>query len=168
MHARRTEVDITDLRKSFGNLEAVKGVSFQVRSGEYLTLLGPSGCGKTTTLRMVVGLDGRTPARSSWRTGAQYTRPEVSSCPPDKRQMGMVFQSYAIWPHMTVFQNVAFPLQEKRVRAAEISDRVIKMLQLVGLEDYRNTPAPNLSGGQQQRVALARALVTESGRAAAG
>jgi iron(III) transport system ATP-binding protein len=159
--ARGADVVITDVRKSFGKLEAVKGVSFRVRSGEFLTLLGPSGCGKTTTLRMIAGLEH--PDAGEIRVGDRVLSNPAGGVfvPPEKRHMGMVFQTYAIWPHMTVFQNVAFPLQEQRVNRSEIRERVGRMLALVGLEEYINVPAPNLSGGQQQRVALARALVTD-------
>jgi iron(III) transport system ATP-binding protein len=161
MFGKKADVVITDVRKSFGKLVAVKGASFRVRSGEFLTLLGPSGCGKTTTLRMIAGLE--RPDSGEIRVGERVLNDPTHGVfvPPERRRMGMVFQTYAIWPHMTVFQNVAFPLQEQRVPRAEIRDRVSQMLALVGLQDYENTPAPNLSGGQQQRVALARALVTD-------
>jgi iron(III) transport system ATP-binding protein len=158
---KTSEVIVTDLTKRFGHVEAVSGVSFRVRSGEFLTLLGPSGCGKTTTLRMIAGLE--RPDGGQIRIGQRLLSdaPKAVFVPPEKRHMGMVFQTYAIWPHMTVFQNVAFPLEEQRLKSADIRERVIRMLKMVGLEAYANAPAPNLSGGQQQRVALARALVTD-------
>ncbi|HWP60711.1 MAG TPA: ABC transporter ATP-binding protein [Candidatus Acidoferrales bacterium] len=140
---------------------AVQDLSLEVRDGEIVTLLGPSGCGKTTTLRMVAGLE--VPDRGDIFFG---DRPMVVSSrgifvQPDKRNVGMVFQSYAIWPHMTVEQNVAFPLKSRRFPRAEIRERVRRALELVGMAGYESRPAPLLSGGQQQRVALARALVTE-------
>jgi iron(III) transport system ATP-binding protein len=155
------DVIVNDVRKSFGKLEAVKGVSFQVRSGEFVTLLGPSGCGKTTTLRMIAGLE--RPDAGEIRVGEHVLNDAARGVfvQPERRHMGMVFQTYAIWPHMTVFQNVAFPLEEQRVNRSEVRERVSRMLAMVGLEEYINVPAPNLSGGQQQRVALARALVTD-------
>lgn len=145
-----------------GNKEpAVKDLSFDVYDGEIVTLLGPSGCGKTTTLRIVAGLE--VPDEGDIFFG---DRPVVMTSrglllAPDKRNVGMVFQSYAIWPHMTVAQNVAFPLKSRRFPRHEIRGRVRQALELVGLAGYEDRPGPLLSGGQQQRVALARALVTE-------
>ncbi|MDA1174494.1 MAG: ABC transporter ATP-binding protein, partial [Chloroflexi bacterium] len=140
---------------------AVDDLSIDVFEGEIITLLGPSGCGKSTTLRMVAGLE--VPDSGSIYFGE---KPVVISdqgfrLPPDKRELGMVFQSYAIWPHMTVEENVAFPLKSKKMQKAEISERVDAILELVGLPGMQKRPGPLLSGGQQQRVALARALVTE-------
>ncbi len=153
-------VRVSGLVKAFGSVLAVNDLSFEAKAGEFLTLLGPSGCGKTTTLRLIAGLE--RPDRGEIQVGG---RPLSSTdrglfVPPERRGMGMVFQSYAIWPHMTVFENVAFPLQEQRVRRAEIRERVMAMLGTVGLGELHARPAPMLSGGQQQRVALARALVS--------
>ena len=153
-------VRVSGLVKTFGAVVAVNDLSFEAKAGEFLTLLGPSGCGKTTTLRLVAGLE--RPDRGEIHVGG---RPLSSTetglfVPPERRGMGMVFQSYAIWPHMTVFENVAFPLQELRVPRAEIRERVMAMLGTVGLGELHARPAPMLSGGQQQRVALARALVS--------
>jgi iron(III) transport system ATP-binding protein len=145
-----------------GNTQpAVKDLSLDVYDGEIVTLLGPSGCGKTTTLRMVAGLE--VPDQGDIFFGE---RPVVMTArrlflPPDKRNVGMVFQSYAIWPHMTVGENVAFPLKARRFPRKEIGDRVRRALDLVGMAGYEDRPGPLLSGGQQQRVAFARALVTE-------
>ncbi len=155
-----TTVSVTGLVKRFGATNAaVDGVSFEVKTGKFVTLLGPSGCGKTTTLRMIAGLE--RPDAGEIRVGTRVLSSGNRGVfvPPERREMGMVFQSYAIWPHMTVFENVAFPLREKSVPRAEIRDRVMATLELVGLGDYASRPAPLLSGGQQQRVALARALV---------
>jgi iron(III) transport system ATP-binding protein len=140
---------------------AVQDLSLDVRDGEIVTLLGPSGCGKTTTLRMVAGLE--TPDAGSIHFGerAVVLSDKRFALPPDKRRVGMVFQSYAIWPHMTVEENVAFPLKCQKVPRSEIGPRVAAALDLVGIGGYQKRPAPLLSGGQQQRVALARALVTE-------
>jgi iron(III) transport system ATP-binding protein len=153
-------VRATGLLKTFGTVVAVNDLSFEARAGEFLTLLGPSGCGKTTTLRLVAGLE--RPDRGEITVGDRLVTSAASGLfvPPERRGMGMVFQSYAIWPHMTVFENVAFPLQELRVSRAEIRERVMAMLATVGLGDLHARPAPMLSGGQQQRVALARALVS--------
>ena len=140
---------------------SVKDLSLKVYDGEIVTLLGPSGCGKTTTLRMVAGLE--VPDAGDIFFGE---RPVVVSSrrlclPPDKRNVGMVFQSYAVWPHMTVEENVAFPLKARRFPRREIKERVRHALDLVGLAGFEARPGPLLSGGQQQRVAFARALVTE-------
>jgi len=158
---RNTFLQLSKLNKNFGNFHAVRDLSIDVAEGEVLTLLGPSGCGKTTTLRMIAGLE-------SPDGGAIHLdgEPLVSvehgiDCPPERRGMGMVFQSYAIWPNMTVGGNVAFPLKIRRIGSAEIQDRVLKALSMVGLETLVDRPATALSGGQQQRVALARALIYE-------
>jgi ABC-type Fe3+/spermidine/putrescine transport system ATPase subunit len=140
---------------------AVQNLSLEVQDGEVVTLLGPSGCGKTTTLRLVAGLE--VPDTGNIYFG---DRPVVVSSkrifvPPDKRQVGMVFQSYAVWPHMTVAENVAFPLQSHKFPRRKIMDRVQQALELVGMNGFEERPAPLLSGGQQQRVAIARALVME-------
>ena len=142
---------------------AVDGVSFCVAKGQFYTLLGPSGCGKTTTLRSVAGLE-RPDAGEIRIDGVPVSSPVKDVwVPPNRREIGMVFQSYAIWPHMTVFENVAFPLRygEKRIPARAIDERVHKALALVQLEQLAARPAPNLSGGQPQRLALARACVME-------
>ncbi|HZP96379.1 MAG TPA: ABC transporter ATP-binding protein [Candidatus Limnocylindria bacterium] len=159
----RVAVRLEDLTKTYpgASTAAVRGLSLDVHDGEVVTLLGPSGCGKTTTLRMVAGLE--VPDAGSIYFG---DRPMVISerrlcLPPDKRGVGMVFQSYAIWPHMSVEQNVAFPLRSRHFPKREINDRVSRALALVGMAGFEKRPAPLLSGGQQQRVALARALVTE-------
>lgn len=140
---------------------AVDDLSIDVFEGEIITLLGPSGCGKSTTLRMVAGLE--VPDSGSIYFGEKpvVISSENFRLPPDKRDLGMVFQSYAIWPHMTVEENVAFPLKSKKMAREEIAERVDNVLDLVGLPGLQKRPGPLLSGGQQQRVALARALVTE-------
>ncbi len=133
-----------------------------MKEGEFVTLLGPSGCGKTTTLRMVAGLS-RTPAGAS-RIGDRVVSDAERGLfvPAERRALGMVFQSYAIWPHMTVFDNVAYPLRVRRHGRSEIrATECMEALRLVEMEDYADRPAPALSGGQQQRVAIARALVFE-------
>ena len=149
------------LVKTFGRVVAVDNLSFTAKTGEFLTLLGPSGCGKTTTLRLIAGLE--RPESGDIHLGSRLLSSSASGIfvPPERRGMGMVFQSYAIWPHMTVFENVAFPLRELRVSRAEILDRVMTILETVGLGGLHDRPAPMLSGGQQQRVALARALVSK-------
>jgi iron(III) transport system ATP-binding protein len=153
---------VSHLWKSFGNVQAAKDVTFEVPQGTMISLLGPSGCGKTTTLRCIAGLE--SPSQGEIVIGG-VTVTDVArdiQVPPEKRSIGMVFQSYAVWPHMTVFANVAFPLKlRKKENTAAIEEKVGKTLKLVGLADFANRPATNLSGGQQQRVALARALVAE-------
>ena len=153
-------VRATGLVKTFGRVTAVNDLSLEARAGEFLTLLGPSGCGKTTTLRLIAGLE--RPDQGEIHLGSRLLSSSDAGLfvPPERRGMGMVFQSYAIWPHMTVFENVAFPLQELRRPRPEIRERVMAILNTVGLGGLHDRPAPMLSGGQQQRVALARALVS--------
>ena len=151
---------LRDVSKTFdGTSRVVHGVSFDLHQGQFLTLLGPSGCGKTTTLRMVMGLE-RSSAGSIVYEGREVDGPHAWVA-PHKRGMGMVFQSYAVWPHMTVAQNVAYPLQIRGRPKAEIAREVERILVLVGLEGYGGRSGTKLSGGQMQRVALARALIYE-------
>ena len=156
-------VSLRDFWKTYpgGTSPAVKDLSLDVLDGEILTLLGPSGCGKTTTLRMVAGLETPDAGDIFFGDQAVVMTSRRLMLPPDKRNVGMVFQSYAIWPHMTVAENVAFPLKARRFPKSEIKDRVLRALDLVGLAGFEDRPGPLLSGGQQQRVAFARALVTE-------
>jgi len=153
------DIRVVGLAKAFGKVRAVDDVSFDVAAGSIVSLLGPSGCGKTTTLRLVAGLE--TPDAGEVYVGTRLLTSAARGVflPPEKRRMGMVFQSYAIWPHMTVFENIAFPLRAQRVPAREIRERVMATLGSLGLEGFEDRPAPLLSGGQQQRVALGRALV---------
>ena len=158
-------IGVEGLRKAFktqeGGVEALAGISFAVKPGSFFTLLGPSGCGKTTTLRCVAGLERPDAGEISIGDRKVFSSRERIFVPGNKRDVGMVFQSYAIWPHMTVFKNVAYPLKAKYRPREEILEKVEKALQLVGLEELGDRLAPRLSGGQQQRVALARALVAE-------
>jgi iron(III) transport system ATP-binding protein len=148
-------------RKTFGSLVAVDDVSFEVDPGEIVTLLGPSGCGKTTTLRLIAGLEQGDSGQVLLGERVLSDPARGRFVPPEQRSMGMVFQNYAVWPHMTVGENVGFPLKMKGVPRREINERTRRILALVGLESLADAPAPQLSGGQQQRVALARALVFE-------
>jgi ABC-type Fe3+/spermidine/putrescine transport system ATPase subunit len=147
--------------KLFGTSTAVDGSNLAVERGETFTLLGPSGCGKTTTLRMVGGLERPDAGRIVYQDRVVADPARNLFVPPHKRNMGMVFQSYAIWPHMSVFDNVAYPLRVRGVAPAERRARVERVLGLVGLSGLGERQGPMLSGGQQQRVALARALVYE-------
>ncbi len=156
-------INIEGLTKVFQTkqeqVHAVHDIGFKVAAGEMVTLLGPSGCGKTTTLRCVAGLERPNAGR------IQIGNRTVLDCesnvfvPAEKRKLGMVFQSYAIWPHMTVFQNVAYALEGQKLSRSEARRRTMETLELVQLEKFADRPAPRLSGGQQQRVAIARALV---------
>lgn len=156
-------VEVVNLCKQFeterGVHQALDGVSFEVSEGNLVTLLGASGCGKSTTLRCIAGLEH--PERGTIAIGGQVVTSAESRqfIPAEQRPIGMVFQSYAIWPHMTVFENVAYPLLGRKLSKAQIAKEVVRVLTLVGLGELANRPAPHLSGGQQQRVALARALV---------
>jgi iron(III) transport system ATP-binding protein len=144
-----------------GAQPAVKDLSLEVYDGEIVTLLGPSGCGKTTTLRLVAGLELPDDGNIFFGQRAVVMTSRQLFLAPDKRNVGMVFQSYAIWPHMTVAENVMFPLKSRKFPRREIGERVRRAVELVGMAGFEDRPGPLLSGGQQQRVALARALVTE-------
>jgi iron(III) transport system ATP-binding protein len=157
-------ITVKGLTKAFrttaeGLVRAVRGVSFEIRHGEFYTLLGPSGCGKSTILRCIAGLE-RPEAGDIVIDGKTVTSASIL-LPPNERPISMVFQSYAIWPHMTVFGNVEFPLKHARPRLSRAvrAERVMQALAQVKMEKMAHRPAPMLSGGQQQRVALARALV---------
>jgi iron(III) transport system ATP-binding protein len=154
------ELTVANLTKAFGTSgPAVDDVSFVAAAGEIVVLLGPSGCGKTTTMRSIAGLE--TPTGGSIRIGGDLVSDPANGVfmKPQKRNVGMVFQSYAIWPHMTVAQNVRYPLLHRGLPRAEGDRRVAEALAIVGLVDYAERPATALSGGQMQRVALARSLV---------
>ena len=156
------ELSVEQLGKAFGaGRPAVNDVSFTVAAGEIVVLLGPSGCGKTTTLRCVAGLE--QPTAGVIRIGGEVVAAPGRGVlvPPRYRNIGMVFQSYAVWPHMTVRQNVAYPLRHRRIGRAEAGRRVAGALDLVDLAGYADRPVVSLSGGQMQRVALARSMVYE-------
>jgi iron(III) transport system ATP-binding protein len=160
-------IKVRDLFKRFpwekGQVKAVNHISFQVAEGKLFTLLGPSGCGKTTTLRCIAGLERPEEGEIEMDGVTVFSSTQRLFVPPDLRNIGMVFQSYAIWPHMNVFENVAFPLKEGKIKISkrEIRSRVEKALATVRLDGLENRPATKLSGGQQQRLALARAMVHE-------
>lgn len=153
------DIELRQLTKRFGTHVAVDAIDLSAEHGEMLTLLGPSGCGKTTTLRMIAGLED--PDEGTIRAGSKvvFDTDKGVNIPPENRGLGMVFQSYAIWPHMTVAENVAYPLRMRRIPKAQQRDMVRKVLELVGMGGLEDKPATKLSGGQQQRVAFARALV---------
>ena len=153
-------VSLKNLTKRFdGGNPALLELSLEVRDGEFLVLLGPTGCGKTTTLRCIAGLEHPDEGTITIDGEAVTSAAGRVFLPPEARNVGMVFQSYAVWPHMTVAQNVAYPLEVRRLPRREIAERVGRVLELVGLIRFRDQSATRLSGGQQQRVALARALV---------
>jgi iron(III) transport system ATP-binding protein len=152
-------VTITGLTKRYGDLAAVDNLDLHVNPGELVALLGPSGCGKTTTLRLVAGF--LRPESGEIRVGARCLSSPSSVVPPERRRMAMIFQSYALWPHMTVAQNVTYGLRFNGVAKADRDRRVKEMLRVVQLADYESRYPGELSGGQQQRVAVARALVVE-------
>jgi ABC-type Fe3+/spermidine/putrescine transport system ATPase subunit len=153
----QASIEVRDLVVRYGTVPAVRGVTFTVGAGEHLTLLGPSGCGKTTTLRAIAGLE--RPASGEIRIGGASVFSKNVNIPAERRGLSMVFQSYAIWPHMSVFDNVAYGLRVRKRPELEVRARVREALDLVQLGDFGARSASKLSGGQQQRVALARAFV---------
>jgi putative spermidine/putrescine transport system ATP-binding protein len=154
-HAAGVAVELNDLTRVYGNVKALDGLTLHIEPGELVALLGPSGCGKTTALRILAGLDEATSGSVS--VGGQH----VSKVPANKRDMGMVFQAYSLFPHLTVLDNVAFGLKMRGKGKSERTSRAADMLDLVGLSAHNHKYASELSGGQQQRVALARALAIQ-------
>jgi ABC-type Fe3+/spermidine/putrescine transport system ATPase subunit len=152
-------IEVDGLEIYYGSVPAVRGVSFKVFPGEQLTLLGPSGCGKTTTLRAIAGLEQPTAGEIRIDGVTVYSSERRVNIRAEKRGLSMVFQSYAIWPHMTVFENVAYGLRVRRAAAEEITEKVHQALDMVQMRSFASRRASQLSGGQQQRVALARAFV---------
>jgi ABC-type Fe3+/spermidine/putrescine transport system ATPase subunit len=154
-----SKLSLIGLGKSFGRVPAVTDVSLSLRAGEFVSLLGPSGCGKTTTLRMIAGF--MKPTAGRIEVNGQVISSPSGVLAPEKRGMSMIFQSYAIWPNMTVGENVAFGLKLRKLSAAVVTERVNRILDVVHLRALRDRYPAELSGGQQQRVALARAIVIE-------
>ncbi len=153
-------IEVRDLAVAYGSKVVVKNVSFSVGHGEHLSLLGPSGCGKSTTLRCIAGLETPIAGEIVIDGVTVFSSQKKINVPTEKRKLSMVFQSYAIWPHMTVFENVAYGLRVQRIAESEIKQRVGDVLKMVGMEDFIDRPATDLSGGQQQRVALARSYAS--------
>ncbi|MBQ2661789.1 MAG: ABC transporter ATP-binding protein [Clostridia bacterium] len=148
-------IDLIDIKKSYGDDDALNNINLYIRDGEFLTLLGPSGCGKTTMLRIIAGFVMPTSGT------VLMDGKDIKDVPPHKRKVNTVFQKYALFPHLNVFDNIAFGLKIKKVPKAEITRRVTEMLELVNLKGFEKRYIEQLSGGQQQRVAIARALVNE-------
>ena len=152
-----SRLKLSGVSRRFGDFLAVDGIDLELKSGEFVSLLGPSGCGKTTTLRMIAGFVD--PTLGTIEMDDKILSSPAGSVPPDRRQMSMIFQSYAIWPNMTVEQNVAFGLELRKIASAEVKRRVGEMLEVVHMNHLADRYPAELSGGQQQRVALARAIV---------
>lgn len=157
-----SSVKFNKVSKSYDGInKVVDGVDLDIADGSFVSFLGPSGCGKTTCLRMVAGLEKNT-GGDILLDEQSVANPELKIfVPPEKREIGMVFQSYAVWPHMNVFNNVAYPLKIKKIAKKKIEERVMDVLKIVELDGYENRMPNALSGGQQQRVALARGLVAQ-------
>jgi multiple sugar transport system ATP-binding protein len=150
-----TTVETVQLRKHFGDVKAVDGVDLSIREGEFFVILGPSGCGKTTLMRMIAGLE--IPTGGDIIIGGE----RVTELPPRKREVAMVFQSYALYPHMTVFDNIAFPLKAKKIPNEELEKKVVSSAAVMGVDPLLDRKPRQLSGGERQRVALCRAMVKE-------
>ena len=148
-------IKIEHVSKVFDGKEVLKDVSLDIKRGEFVTILGPSGCGKTTLLRMIAGFEKSTQGQ------ILLNGRDVTDLPPYKRPLNTVFQRYALFPHLNVYENVAFSLQIKHVKVSEMDKRVMEALKLVGMEHYSERDVTKLSGGQQQRVAIARAVVNK-------
>ena len=155
MTAAKKDLSVQGVNKRFGQVQAVDDVTLDVPAGEFFTLLGPSGCGKTTLLRVIAGLE--MPDSGKVLLGGE----DITTLPATKRQVNTVFQSYALFPHLTVFENVAFGLRSRKFPTEEINQRVNRRLEMLGIEEMAQRRPDQLSGGQKQRVALARALVNE-------
>jgi iron(III) transport system ATP-binding protein len=153
------DLELRGIRKRYGDFVAVDGLSLKVEKGQFVCLLGPSGCGKTTTLRCVAGLEHPTSGEISIAGHLVSSPARGILVPPRLRDLGMVFQSYAVWPHMTVRQNVVYPLKHRDILRMDANRKVDEVLELVGLSEYADRPVVALSGGQMQRVALARSIV---------
>lgn len=154
-------VEVKNLTKVFGKVTAVDHISFSVNEKSFLVLLGPSGCGKTTILRMIAGLETPTSGEITIRDRIMFSSEKGISIPARERGLGLVFQSYALWPHMTVFENIAFGLRVKRMKELEIKNKVRESLAYMRLENMSDRYPQEMSGGQQQRVALARMLASD-------
>ena len=152
-------ITIDQVTKSFGDVTVLKEFTQEFQDGEFITFLGPSGCGKTTMLRIIAGFE--KPTTGVVKIDGKIVSSNQVFIPPEKRGIGMVFQSYAVWPHMNVFDNVAYPLKIKKLPKDKIKEKVMSILEIVHLSQYANRMPAQLSGGQQQRVALGRALVAE-------
>jgi len=148
-------VEIRNLKKKFGSVRAVDGVDLSIQEGEFFVVLGPSGCGKTTLMRMIAGLE--KPSAGDVLIGSE----RVNDLPPRKREVAMVFQSYALYPHMSVFENIAFPLKAKKMPKQEVKDKVDWASSILGIQHLLDRRPRQLSGGERQRVALCRAMVKE-------
>src|SRR5882757_4134750 len=152
-----SKLALRGIEKRYGDVAAVSGVDLELKEGEFVSLLGPSGCGKTTTLRMIAGFIA--PSAGTIEMNGQMLSSPTGALPPEKRQMSMIFQSYAVWPNMTVAQNVAFGLELRKLPREEVRRRTGEMLEVVHMGHLAARYPAELSGGQQQRVALARAIV---------
>ena len=148
-------ISLKNIELSFGSIKVIKNVSIEIKHGEFFTFLGPSGCGKSTLLRLIAGFE------HCQKGQILIEGKDITNLPPWKRKVGMVFQSYALWPHMTIRQNIEFGLKEQKMPQKEVNYKVDKVLELVSLTEFASRYPNQLSGGQQQRVALARTVVTE-------
>lgn len=159
MSDRKTKIKIVNLSKRWGNVVAIDSMNLDIEEGEFITLLGPSGCGKTTTLRSIAGLEEPSEGYIYIDGKLVFSKKDEIVVPSSKRKVGLIFQSYALWPHMTVFENIAFGLKMKKLPKDQIKKMVMEVLHDVRLDGLENRYPQELSGGQQQRVAIARMII---------
>ena len=153
-------IRLVNVTKKFGNFVAVDHLNMTIQDGDFVSLLGPSGCGKTTTLRMIAGLETPTEGEIYIDDTLVFSDEKGINLSPDKRNVGFLFQNYALWPHMTVYKNIAFGLENLKWSKADIEKRVEELLKTLQIEEFRGRYPAELSGGQQQRIAIARTLAT--------
>ncbi len=161
MDNNKLKIRLDKLRKEFGDVVAVNDINLDIYEGDFLTLLGPSGCGKTTTLRAISGLEEASGGKIFIDNHLVFSKKDEVFVAPSKRNLGLIFQSYALWPHMTVYENIAFGLKVKKLPSGEVAKKVKAILEDVQLDEYGERYPSELSGGQQQRVAIARMLVNQ-------
>ncbi len=156
-----SNIILKNISKAYAGVPAVRDLDLEIEEGQFVTLLGPSGCGKTTTLRLIAGLEDPDQGEITIGERILFSREKGIFVPPEKRRLGLIFQSYALWPHMTVYKNISLGLEEQKLPRQQVEERVSQVLEKVQMTPYRDRYPSELSGGQQQRVAIARMIAAE-------